>query len=278
MRVKKRFFMLGGLTAFSLIFFLGFLFFSFNLEIKVFASEGEGKIKQSLKEKKKKNKDKKSSKKKKKRKKVYLTFDDGPSENTAKVLEILEKYDVKGTFFVIGREDKKSLKTYKDIVKKGHTIGLHSYTHRYKEIYANLSAFKKDFKRISKLIQKTTGVKSSYYRFPGGTSNSVSPTDMRVFVNYFNKIGIRYYDWNVQCGDAVRVPPSPKKLYSNVVNAIKRSKENSFIVLIHDSKPMKNSVKALPSIIKWLKKNQYDILPIDDDTVEVHHQIVKKRK
>lgn len=210
-------------------------------------------------------------------KKVYLTFDDGPSENTDEVLKILDEYGVKGTFFVIGKEDKDSLRRYKDIVKKGHTIALHSYTHNYKQIYKNLKEFKKDFKRIDNLIYKTTGVRSKYYRFPGGTSNTVSPTSMKVFVDYFNKTGIRYYDWNVQCGDAVKSPPSPYTLYMNVVNGIKGSKLDSFIVLIHDSKPMKNSVKALPHMIKWLQENRYEILPIDDHTVPVHHSIAVKK-
>lgn len=241
--------------------------------------------KKGVSEKKKATEKNKSSKKeagKKKKnskkfngKKVYLTFDDGPSENTDEVLKILDKYDVKGTFFVIGREDKQSKKRYKTIVEKGHTIGLHSYTHNYRQIYANLNAFKKDYKRIDDLVYKVTGVRTHYYRFPGGTSNTVSPISMKVFVDYFNKKGIRYYDWNVQCGDAVKIPPTPYTLYSNVVNSIAYSKQNSFIVLIHDSKPMKNSVKALPLILDWLKKNKYEILPIDDDTVPVHHNVAK---
>lgn len=239
----------------------------------------EEKEKKESRKKKKVFKKKVKSRKKRKvhRKKVYLTFDDGPSENTVEILKILDKYEVKATFFVIGREDKASLKIYKDIVNKGHTIALHSYTHNYKQIYASLEAFQKDYKRISDLVFKATGVRSNYYRFPGGTSNTVSPISMQIFVDYFNKKGIRYFDWNIQCGDAVRYPPAPQKLFENVVHPISNRKDDSFIVLIHDSKPMKNSVKALPSIIKWLKKNRYDILPIDDDTIPVHHGVAKKK-
>lgn len=253
-------------------------------DVKTDEKKKEIKKKNEKKDAKKKDvKKKKAALKKAKKKplfngkKVYLTFDDGPSENTDEVLKILDEYGVKGTFFVIGKEDKDSLRRYKNIVKKGHTIALHSYTHNYKQIYKNLKEFKKDFKRIDNLIYKTTGVRSKYYRFPGGTSNTVSPTSMKVFVDYFNKTGIRYYDWNVQCGDAVKSPPSPYTLYMNVVNGIKGSKLDSFIVLIHDSKPMKNSVKALPHMIKWLQENRYEILPIDDHTVPVHHSIAVKK-
>lgn len=219
---------------------------------------------------------KNKSKKKKTVKKVYLTFDDGPSKNTDEVLKILDKYNVKGTFFVIGRADKESKKRYKAIVEKGHTIGLHSYTHDYKRIYASLKAFKKDFKRIDDLVYEATGVRSKYYRFPGGTSNQLSPISMNIFAKHLHKEGIEYFDWNVQCGDAVRRPPAPKVLYNNVINSIKGSKSESFIVLIHDSKPMKNSVKALPMIIEKLQKDGYEILPIDDSTVPIHHKAYKK--
>lgn len=213
----------------------------------------------------------------KKKKKVYLTFDDGPSENTDEVLKILDEYGVKGTFFVIGKEDKDSLRRYKDIVKKGHTIALHSYTHNYKQIYAGLDAFKKDFKRISDLIYDVTGVRSKYYRFPGGTSNTVSPSDMNIFVNYLNKEGIRYYDWNVLNQDADGKFHSPNQLYYNVINPIRRSKEKAFIVLMHDSEPKKNTVKALPKVLETLLKDGYQLLPIDDETVQIHHAIHKKR-
>lgn len=275
----KRAFLKKMLMVFIMIVGFGLLTGSFT----VFAS-GKETIKKtddlsadSHKKKKKSAKKKKSKNKKSNSKKVYLTFDDGPSPNTDAVIKILDKYDVKGTFFVIGKTDKASKKRYKAIVENGHTIGLHSYTHAYKKIYANLKAFKKDLKRISDLVYDTTGVRSKYYRFPGGTSNTLSPISMNVFANYLHKEGYEYFDWNVQCGDAVRRPPAPKVLYNNVINSIRRSRANSFIVLIHDSKPMKNSVKALPMIISRLQKDGYEILPIDDDTVPVHHRAQKKK-
>lgn len=236
----------------------------------------QGKRKKTSK-KKKKGKNRRAKKKKGNDKKVYLTFDDGPSKNTDAILKILDKYRVKATFFVIGKEDKASIKRYQEIVNKGHTIALHSYTHNYKEIYKNLTAFKKDFKRIRKLIYKATGIRSNYYRFPGGTSNTVSPTDMNVFVNYFNKKGIRYYDWNIQSGDAIRKPPKPDVIYKNVVDPILQYSLQSYIVLIHDSVPMKNSVKALPMIIERLQEEKCELLPIDDNTEQIHHKVQKRR-
>lgn len=204
---------------------------------------------------------------------VYLTFDDGPSENTEDVLKILKKNDIKATFFVIGRTDKKSLEMYKKIVNDGHTIAMHSYTHNYGLIYASLKNFKKDYYAISDLIYNTTGVRCKYYRFPGGSSNSVSKIDMSLPIKFLRDEGVEYVDWNVMSGDAVRISLSDKVLYKNVMAGV-HSMKNS-VVLMHDSLARGTTVRALPKIIKSLKKENYLILPIDETTPVVHHRIRK---
>ena len=102
-------------------------------------------------------------------KRVYLTFDDGPSSNTIKILDILKEKDVKATFFVVGRLSDTTTPIYKRIVDEGHTLGMHSYTHVYKDIYPSEDAFEYDLDRIQALIYEQTGVLSKYYRFPGGS-------------------------------------------------------------------------------------------------------------
>lgn len=204
---------------------------------------------------------------------VYLTFDDGPSANTDDILAILRKNDIKATFFVVGKTDGKSLERYRKIVSEGHTIALHSYTHDFSQIYASLDNFKKDYYAISDLIYNTTGVRSRFYRFPGGSSNSVSKIDMNLPVKFLKKEGIEYFDWNVMSGDAVRIPPSAKELYNNVITGI-HGTENS-IVLMHDLPEKKSTVEALPEIIKKLKEENYLMLPIDNSTPIVHHKIRK---
>ena len=204
---------------------------------------------------------------------VYLTFDDGPSANTDDILAILRKNDIKATFFVVGKTDGKSLERYRKIVSEGHTIALHSYTHDFSQIYASLDNFKKDYYAISDLIYNTTGVRSRFYRFPGGSSNSVSKIDMNLPVKFLKEEGIEYFDWNVMSGDAVRIPPSAKELYNNVITGI-HGTENS-IVLMHDLPEKKSTVEALPKIIKKLKEENYLMLPIDNSTPIVHHKIRK---
>ena len=204
---------------------------------------------------------------------VYLTFDDGPSENTEDVLKILKENDIKATFFVIGRDDEKSRKRYKKIVNEGHTIAMHSYTHDYGLIYASLKNFKEDYYAISDLIYNTTGVRCKYYRFPGGSSNSVSKIDMNLPAKFLKDEGVEYFDWNVMSGDAVRISLSEKVLYENVMAGVRSMKDS--VVLMHDSLGRGTTVRALPKIIKSLKKENYLILPIDETTPVVHHRIRK---
>ena len=204
---------------------------------------------------------------------VYLTFDDGPSANTDDILRILKENNVLATFFVVGKTDEKSLERYKRIVSEGHTLALHSYTHDFSQIYASLDNFKKDYYAISDLIYNTTGVRSKYYRFPGGSSNSVSAIDMQNPVDFLKKEGVKYFDWNVMSGDAVRVPPSAKELYNNVITGVYNTK--NAVVLMHDLPEKISTVEALPKIIKKLKKENYLMLPIDDSTPIVHHRIRK---
>lgn len=202
-------------------------------------------------------------------KKVYLTFDDGPSKYTQDILNILDEYNIKATFFVIGKTDQYSKKMYQEIVNKGHTLGMHSYSHQYKTLYNSLQSFKDDYEKISSLLYKTTGVWPKYYRFPGGSSNKVSNMDMSVFIKFLKKEHIVYYDWNVMNGDAVSKELSKDVLVSNVMSEIK--KHETSVVLMHDISTKANTVKALPVIIEKLQKEGYDFFPIDEYTTPVQH-------
>ena len=164
--------------------------------------------------------------------KVYLTFDDGPSDNTDRILDILDDYNVKATFFVNGRTDDHSKKMYKRIVKEGHTLGMHSYSHKYSEVYASLASFKKDFEKIQNLLYDVTGVVSTYYRFPGGSSNRVSNSDMSEFIKYLNQQDITYFDWNVMCGDATTSGYTKDDLVENVMKDVVKYKTS--VVLMHE--------------------------------------------
>lgn len=204
---------------------------------------------------------------------VYLTFDDGPSIHTEPILDILKKYNVKATFFVVGKKDKYSIKRYKRIVKEGHTIALHSYSHKFEELYSSLEAFKKDYYAISNLVYKVTGIRSKFYRFPGGSSTSHSKTDMKKLIKFLDNEGVTFFDWNAMSGDAVRVPPSANELCKNVMSEVLPGRES--IVLMHDLPEKKTTVEALPQIIEKLQKEGYILLPIDENTVPIHHHLYR---
>ena len=119
--------------------------------------------------------------------KVYLTFDDGPSIYTGEILDILSTYGVKATFFVVGAVDEAYVPMYQRIVEEGHSIGMHSYSHKYTEIYESLDGFKTDFAKIKGLIKDKIGVECSIYRFPGGSSNSIGKEHIQEYIAYLEE-------------------------------------------------------------------------------------------
>lgn len=202
------------------------------------------------------------------RKRVYLTFDDGPSAYTGQILDILAANDVKATFFVIGK-DEQYYDDYKRIVEEGHTIGMHSYTHVYKDFYRSRESFAEELTKLNALIYDITGTKSTIFRFPGGSSNKVSSLPIQTFISYLNENGIRYYDWNSLNGDAVTSGLSPEQLVNNIMRDVLKNQDS--IVLMHDLQTSHSTVESLQLLIDTLKENGYEILPIDDETPLIQH-------
>lgn len=202
-------------------------------------------------------------------KKVYLTFDDGPSSNTGKILDILKEYKVKGNFFVVGTTNPELRKMYKRIVDEGHVLCMHSYSHRYNEIYASVDAFTKDLDQIYSLISEETGIKPKYYRFPGGSSNSVSRIPMTEFVKVLDERGIRYFDWNVVAGDATNPMLPAEKIIENSLCDLNEYEEA--MILFHDLSNKTSTVEALPTIIEAIQDSDIPIAPIDDNTIIIQH-------
>ncbi len=202
--------------------------------------------------------------------KVYLTFDDGPSEHTDEILDVLKANDVKATFFVVYNPDKSLWPMYKRIVDEGHTLAMHSYTHVYDDIYASEAAFKEDVTAIHDFIYEQTGVDCKYYRFPGGSSNSVSGVDIQDLMGYLYEDGITYYDWNSLSEDSVDFSLTPEELNENVMSSVRANNCDS-IVLLHDLRDNPNTALSLQQLIDTLKSEGYQICPIDDNTIPVQH-------
>ena len=202
--------------------------------------------------------------------KVYLTFDDGPSSNTDNILDILDTYGVKATFFVTGKEGAKAEASYRRIVEEGHTLGMHSYTHDYSVIYASEEAFMEDMEKLQRYLYDVTGVQSTYIRFPGGSSNKVSEVDMRLLITDVHEAGMEYFDWNVSSQDASSRPLTKEEILDNCLNSIERFQ--NCIILMHDAGSKDSTVEALPELIEHIQAMEHtELLPITEDTVLVWH-------
>lgn len=201
---------------------------------------------------------------------VYLTFDDGPDANTEKILEILDRYDVKATFFVVGTACEGNEEILRDIVDGGHTLGMHSYSHDYAELYASLENFGDDLKREQDFLYEATGVKSMVYRFPGGSSNRVSDMDMKEFAKYLDSQGVRFFDWNISSGDGGSYLFPAETIVENCTKDV--GQYGTSVVLMHGCVGKETTLEALPTIIEKIQAMEDTVLlPITEGTEPVQH-------
>ena len=202
---------------------------------------------------------------------IYLTFDDGPGRYTEELLGILDKHKVLATFFVTA-----AYKDYQDLIgaeyNAGHSVGVHTATHEYSEIYASTDAYWADFNKMQDIIQAQTGCRTDIFRFPGGASNTISANYSQGIMSELAKQsgekGYIYVDWNVTSGDAGDTTDS-NVLYENMMNGI-HTYENSFI-LCHDIKDF--TIATMDRFITDALKEGYTFLPITSETRTCHHGI-----
>ena len=200
---------------------------------------------------------------------IYLTFDDGPSQHTKKLLDVLAVYDVKVSFFV-----KNS--SYMDIsaraAQDGHTVAAHTYSHDYSKIYTSEDAFYKDMSAIRTTIAMYTHNTNYLIRFPGGSSNTISQLYNRGIMTRLSKalteMGYTYFDWNVDSNDAGGAKTS-KEVFKNITEGIQNRNES--VVLQHDTKEF--SVDAVERVIAWGLVNGYRFEPLTEDSPTFHHPI-----
>ena len=202
---------------------------------------------------------------------VYLTFDDGPSAYTSRLLDILDKYNVKATFFVTYAYPGSAFNIKREY-ESGHTVAVHSYTHNYAQIYSSEEAYWADFEKMEDVIVAQTGHRTSLFRFPGGSSNTVSRNYssgiMSRLVDQAYRKGYTYFDWNVESGDAGRTTLA-SEVYRNIVNGV--SRYNTSVVLCHDSKSY--TVDAIEDVIVWCLNHGYALLPLDSGSYTAHHGV-----
>lgn len=204
---------------------------------------------------------------------IYLTFDDGPSKSiTPKILDILKEKNVKATFFVINHNNSLNY-LIKRAYDEGHTVGLHSYSHDYKQIYSSTINYFEDLNKISNKVESITGEKTNIIRFPGGTSNTISKKYskgiMTTLTQQVTSRGYRYYDWNVGSGDSGEAT-TKEDVYNNVVKNLSKKRLN--MVLMHDFENNYKTLNALSDIIDYGLKNGYEFKAINNTTPNVTHK------
>lgn len=201
---------------------------------------------------------------------VYLTLDDGPSQNTQKVLDILDKYNAKATFFVTG-----AMPEYKDMIKvaydKGHTIGMHTYSHDYAKVYASVDSYFQDLDQVAQIVKEEIGYVPCFIRFPGGSSNTISASYTKGIMSTLTKEvqarGYQYYDWNGSSGDgAVRTT-------EQLVAQATSFHDNNIVLLSHDSAAKDTTVEALPQIIEYYQSQGYVFKALDLNSYVAHHGV-----
>ncbi len=203
---------------------------------------------------------------------IYLTFDDGPSIITTKILDILKEYNIKATFFIVGfNNDMNS--TIRRMNEEGHTIALHSWSHYYRKIYESEDSYYEDLLMLQNKVKELTGIESKIIRFPGGSSNTVSFFNRGIMTRLTKDVitkGYHYFDWNVSSKDVVGANDSTD-VYNNVISNLSKNRSN--VVLMHDHAYSTKTLYALENIIKECLKNGYTFSNITYNTPMIQHYI-----
>ncbi len=198
---------------------------------------------------------------------AYITFDDGPSKVTPAILDALKEANVKATFFVIGRTSEQDVATLRRIHEEGHSIGIHSYSHKYKEIYRSVEAYLEDFSEIEAWIYALTGEHPQIFRFPGGSNNSSAKKSLMVDIaTEMTRRGYIYHDWNVIAHDDQKTIYSADQLYQNVVKSAKNKLDRDLTLLFHDNSTRKTTAEALPKVIEYFRSQGYVFEKITPET------------
>ncbi len=212
----------------------------------------------------------------------YLTFDDGPSNRTPEILDILDRYNAKATFFVVGTS---KLELLPQIVSRGNSVGLHSDSHVYSSVYASDDAFYADLNAVSTKVEQILGYRPTLIRFPGGSDNAVSkgcPGLMTRLTQSVRQNGYQYVDWNIVANDTTasmmqninghRMTPAPVILQSVIDRSYNSdgTDKGRICVLMHDAEAKYSTVEALPAIIENLQSRGYALLPMDMSSPEFH--------
>lgn len=189
---------------------------------------------------------------------AYLTFDDGPSLSvTPKILAILEKENIKATFFVIGKKVAENPELVKEEYEKGHYIANHGYDHNNANLYKSKENFMMEIIKTDQEIGKAIGIEnycSHVFRFPNGFMSSPNKAKKKEAVEILKSMDYVYIDWNCLNNDSVK-KYTQKQLMNNFKKSCKG--KGTLVILMHDTKDVNDSSLVLEEMIKYLRKEGY---------------------
>lgn len=189
---------------------------------------------------------------------AYLTFDDGPSNNTHQILDILKQNSIKATFFVLGSQVEIFPETTNRIYNEGHYIANHGYSHKYSEIYQSPEQVLNEFNQCNQIVAKTINVpeyNSHLFRFPGGSVGGKYAELKKQAITLLEQNDILHIDWNSLTGDSEKVNPTEDYLMDNLQKTTEG--KNSLVILMHDAQAKKITAETLPKVIEYLQQQGY---------------------
>ena len=189
---------------------------------------------------------------------AYLTFDDGPSNNTHEILDILKQYNIKATFFVLGIQVQVFPETTNRIYNEGHYIANHGYSHKYSSIYQSPEQVLNEYNQCNEVVAKTINVpeyNSHLFRFPGGSVGGKYADLKKQAITLLDQNNILHIDWNSLTGDSEKANPTEEYLMDNLQKTTEG--KNNLVVLMHDAQAKHITVETLPKVIEYLQQQGY---------------------
>lgn len=187
---------------------------------------------------------------------VYLTVNTSLNANTRQVLDTLDRYGIKATFFVSGTSDTEALTILQEIANRGHTVGLGSYSGSYSDIYRSVSSYLDDFKQIYDLVYNATAVKAEIFRFLGGSVNPYNFDKFRELNAEMLRRNFVFFDWSVSAQGAESAEEGAQKILTGMEGSSRG------IILIEDAVGCEAQVEALPAAIEGLTGKGYEFQPL----------------
>ena len=200
---------------------------------------------------------------------VYLTFDDGPSAVTADILDVLKEKEAPATFFVIGATTERGKSLYHRIVDEGHALGIHSYSHRYQEIYQSADAYLQDLDRLADHLDRSVGARPTTFRCPGGSLNNLAdPVVLEEIKEKMSERGCVWFDWNALAKDDKASAAPAQEMFDNVVASA--GDKEKILILLHDDALRTTAAECVGMLIDHYRELGYRFEALTPDTEPVH--------